>query len=260
MRLPQKSRILSRSISRSNIVQSQIMINKDTKIVILLGKKGGFEGDQGEYPLQEALEQLVFHGDQYLVRETILHNKPLRDVLREQGAEAVVAELKKYAPDDYDLNEAFKNFVKEYKRKKLADFDILYHPVDEPLTFFGHIKSFKSMYKSAELLLESPFEEFKTNEGAKAISFHVGAIIQESPGFIFDDYDIPGYAECTYVIRDKKIKESELQRIYDSQDVSGGFVISESRLHEKTKRKDLPMAYYDGQSGYMLVAVERTNE
>lgn len=31
------------------------MISKDTKIVIILGKKGGFEGDQGEYPLHEAI-------------------------------------------------------------------------------------------------------------------------------------------------------------------------------------------------------------
>lgn len=232
------------------------MINKDTKIIVLLGKRRGFrEGTQGEYRLEEALRLLV-PLDRLLLRETILHNKPLRDMLREHGAEALIHELKLYAPDDSYLNQAMDKFVEEYRNKELPDFDVLYHPVGEPLTFFGQSISFESKYKNADLILSDPYREFKTGINPGDGHVHIGAIIEEFHGCFFDDYDEPGYVESTYVIRDKKLKKSEMLSIYDSRDVYGGFINSASRLHENTKPKHLPMVYYDGRSGYMLVAVQ----
>lgn len=233
------------------------MINKDTKVVVLIGKKYGFkEGNQGEYRLEDALQLLVPH-NQYLLRETILHNKPLRDMLRENGAEVLINELKLYAPDDYYLNKAMNEFIEEYKNKELADFDILYYPVDEPLTYFGQSINFESRYKNADVVLTDPYKEFSTCTHQKDQPCYIGAIIMETPGVYNDDYYEPGYTESTYVIRDKKLKKAELLSIYDSQDVHGNFINSASRLHENTQIKHLPMVYYDGRSGYMLVAVPR---
>lgn len=233
------------------------MINKDTKVIVLIGQKNGFkEGNQGEYRLEEALRLLVPY-NQYLLREIILHNKALRDMLRECGAELLIDELKLYAPDDFYLNKAMDEFVEEYKDKKLADFDVLYHPVDEPLSFFGHAISFKSKYKNVDVVLTDPYKEFKTSVHPENRQLYIGAIIKETPGFYHDDYDEPGCVESTYVIRDKKLKKSELLSIYNSQDVHGNFINSASRLHENTKTRHLPMVYYDGRSGYMLVAVQR---
>ena len=232
------------------------MINKDTKIIVLLGKKYGFkEGTQGEYRLEEALHLLV-PLNQYLIRDTILHNKPLRDMLRQYGAKALVDELKLYAPDDFYLNKAMNEFVEEYQNKKLADFDVLYHAIDEPLTFWGHSISFKSKYKNADVILTDPYKDFKAGVHKGNQPFYIGAIIMENIGCYYDDYDEPGYVESTYVIRDKKLKRSELMSIYNSQDVHGGFINSASRLHENTNPQHLPMVYYDGRSGYMLVAVQ----
>lgn len=233
------------------------MFDKDTPIIALLGRKQGFkEGIQGEYRLEEAMNLLIPY-DQYLLRETILHNKPLRDMLRENGAKALIEELKQYAPDDDSLNEAMDGFVEEFKDRELADFDILYHSVDEPLRFFGHSIKFASAFKTADVVLTEPFQEFKTNPHTEKRASYVGAIINESPAFIFDDYDEPGYVECTYIIREHKPKKSEMLSIYDSEDVCDGFVNSASRLHEDTEIKHLPMVYYDGRSGYMLVAEKR---
>lgn len=235
------------------------MFDKDTPIIVLLGRKQGFkEGIQGEYRLEEAMNLLIPY-DQYLLRETILHNKPLRDMLREYGAKALIEELKQYAPDDDTLNEAMDGFVEEFKDRELADFDILYHSVDEPLRLFGHYIKFASAFKTADVVLTEPFQEFKTNPHTEKRASYVGAIIHESPALIFDDYDEPGYVECTYIIREHKPKKSEMLLIYDSEDVCDGFVNSASRLHEDTEIKHLPMVYYDGRSGYMLVAEKPQN-
>lgn len=105
--------------------------------------------------------------------------------------------------------------------------------------------------------MTDPNKEFETGLHRENHSFYVGAIIRKNIGSYFDDYDEPGYVESTYVIRDKKLKRAELLSIYNSYDVRDHFINSASRLHENTNPQHLPMAYYDGRSGYMLVAVQR---
>lgn len=224
----------------------------ESKVVEIANGKWGIEYHYGQYlfTLEEALAYLVEHRDKYLLEDIVLYNVPLRDRLREVGISAFAEELKQLRPADAVFAEYVDYFVERHKNIKLADFDIqLYAATDDftigKYTFHG-LDDLKS-----RICLSAPSSvdkiRFFTDEDISHAPF-VGELYERYPCFDSEDYASENRYYLNYIIRDTAITKNDLQKL---NALTGRHNCQ--KLTEKTPSNMLPMVYYDGESGYILV-------
>lgn len=208
------------------------------------------ESELVEITLEDALEYMVELGDKYLLEDIVLYNIPLRDRLREVGISALAEELKQLRPADAVLAEYVDYFVDRHKDIKLADFDIQMYAATEDFTIGNYTFHGLDDLKSKVCLSAPSFIDkirlFDDKESSHAP--FVGELYERYPCFDFEDYANENRFFRNFIIRDTTITRDDLQKL---NALSGRDNCR--KLTEQTPSNMLPMVYYDGESGYILV-------
>lgn len=205
---------------------------------------------QYRFTLDKALEYLVAERKEYLLKDIVLYNIPLRDRMREIGILAFGEELKQLRPGDEEFAKYVNGFVYNYKDVQLADFDIQLYAAIDDFTIGGHtfhgldeLEAKINLKASASIIGGCYF-----SEGDSKTAPFVGELYERYPCFDSSDYATENHYYENYIVRDRAITREELQEL--SATKGGG---NRKKLTEQTPVKMLPMVYYDGDSGFILV-------
>lgn len=229
------------------VIIPTLMVRKTKPIE---GKPGYFERyevhSKYEYTLAEALVYMQNHA--YYLTDVILYNVCLRNQLRKLGAQALVDELSKMVEPNKDLKRAMTYFVDSWQDKQIADFDIqfvsIYEDLDFGFTTVSGLQELKSMVEKS-IYRDGDIDSRKEAQGGL---IHAGEVWDSYP--VFDSGDLgDNRTYQNYIIRDRPITYLEMRAIacvhsrYDY-----------CKLHETTPEDLLPMVYYRGDGGFMLMA------
>ena len=207
---------------------------------------------QYEFSLDDALHY-ASEVNPYVMYDLIYHNIPLRDELRQVGMTALASRLKQLRPQDKRLAEVIDGCADSWQDRAVADFDIQLHPVTRLVEICGH--AFHGLDEIAglvEVAAGGRGEPYLTRRQVDDVGVHVGEASFRYP--CFDCYDDAGEDRyyCNYIIRDHPITDREVRSLHSIRPSR-----DECRLHEFTPASMLPMAYYSGDGGFMLVATAR---
>lgn len=214
------------------------------------GKPGYFEQyevhSKYEFTLKEALEYM--QREPYYFNDVVLYNVCLRDQLRKLGAQALIDELCEMVEPNVGLKRSMTYFVDSWKGKQIADFDIQlvsrYEDMDFGFTTISGLQELKTLVEKSIYRKGDKISEKKTSQGL----IHVGEFWDSYP--IFDSEDLgDDRTYQNYIIRNRPITDLEMRALagvhsrYDS-----------CKLHETTPEYLLPMVYYRGDGGFLLLA------
>lgn len=223
-----------------------------SEMVKIAEGKWGIEYRHGQYrfTLEEALEYIVEQHEEYMLKDVVLYNVPLRDRLREVGARAFAEELKQLRPDDAIWAEYVDSLQACLRDIRLADFDIrLYATTDDfsvgGYTFHGldDLKRQTCLSGASGVDMVRCFSDREMSHAP-----YVGELYERYPCFDSEDFASEDRYYLNFIIRDTIISRDDLQTLnaldgmHDCQ-----------KLTEQTPPNLLPMVYYDGESGYILV-------
>lgn len=223
-----------------------------SEVVEIANGKWGIEYHYGQYlfTLEEALEYMVEQRDKYLLEDIVLYNVPLRDRLREVGISAFAEELKQLRPADAVFAEYVDYFVERHKDIKLADFDIQLYAATEEFTIGKYTFHGLDDLKSKVCLSASAcVEKIRfVNDKEYSHAPYVGELYERYPCFDSEDYANEDRFFLNLIIRDTVITRDDLEK-FNTLSGRGNSL----KLTEQTPSNMLPMVYYDGESGYILV-------
>lgn len=201
-----------------------------------------------EFTLEEAMEYLNMHP--YEFEDVVLHNVKLRDVLREIGAEQLVNELRRITEPSAKLDTMMKQFEVEWADKAIADFDIQVYPIVAKVDICGHtFDGLEGIQRLTEISASGYLNPYITKNDVRCEDVHVGQIYQKYPCFDSSDYAYENRYYQNYLIRKEAISEQDVREA-----LAMGTQGNEKRVHELTPAKMLPMVYYKGEGGFMLIA------
>lgn len=236
------------------------MITKETKVILptLLKteykKKDGvihpvYRYDKYEFTIEEALSYMAENTNRtYLFGEMMRYNLPLRQLIRSVGVEKAVGTVAAFAPDNEELHKEMTYFASRYKHMRLADYDVLVMPTSWSLKFFGHDNWQEYMVKAKRV--GKHHECFDLS--AKGDSpLQVGVLYDPYP--CFDSYDAATEDRkyCNYIIRNRPITEDDFRKVEETgRDMNCCFST------EHLSPELLPIVYWDGDSGFRLVATK----
>lgn len=204
-----------------------------------------------EFTLEEAMEYLNMHP--YEFEDFILHNVGLRNVLREIGAAQLVAELRKIIEPSAMLDTMMKRFETKWIDKPIADFDIQVYPIATKVNICGHtFDGLEEIQRLTEISGTGYLNQYITKKDIGCEDVHVGQIYQRYPCFDSSDYAYENRYYQNYLIRKEAISEQDVYKALAMK--SQG---NEKRVHELTPAKMLPMVYYKGEGGFMLIATNK---
>lgn len=239
-------------MDKQMIVILRTMMNR--KSVATAGNPNAYqfveEHTKYRFTLEEAFS--ILQNMPFMFEKMVLHNVCMRDILREVGARVLVDELcEMFSPND-KLKLAMESFVEKWEGKKIADFDIqIVSKFDTIDLGFGKIHGLEELESLVEKSLYANFvskSSIREREPQKVHPLHVGEVWTPYPKF--DSYDAAdnrsyqNFIVCRIPISDTDLKE--LAFVDDNNNCC--------RVHEKTPAKLLPVIYYDGDSGFMLLA------
>lgn len=243
------------------MLDKSVMVVLPTRISysFQLNESGNLQrvGKLGQYrmTLSEALQYISDNKEKYMIPGLIMYNISLRDRFREVGAEVLVSELKQIAPADELLIQSLDRFAADAKDEKLGDIDIQMYSVIDEVTVLGH--TFHGLQEIADLSeingtksLLAP--SISKREVPEAKTIHVGSVFERYPCFDSDDYANEDRYYENFVIRNFSITEKELQKVIaapDSKDYC--------KIYESMSTSILPIVYYKGEGGFMIVATRR---
>lgn len=218
------------------------------------GKPGCYERyevhSKYEFTLKEALE--FMQNEPYYFKDVVLYNVCLRDQLRQFGAQALVDELCRIVEPNADLKRSMTYFVDSWQGKQIADFDIqlvsIYEDLDFGFTTVRGLQELKTLVEKSIYRNGDRFSEKETSQG----QIHAGEVWDSYP--VFDSGDLgDDRTYQNYIIRDRPIADLEMRVLagvpsrYDS-----------CKLHETTPEDLLPMVYYRGDGGFLLLAKKKS--
>lgn len=240
------------------------MIDKDTMVVMPTPMKYGFrilENGRVEYPrtytqylfrLEDALRYLS-QVSPYLAEALIFYNVPVRDELRQVGIHALTEYLKSLCPDDEGLASVMDACSAQWERTVLADYDIQICPVTQELQFAGHaFQGLDDLLGQVEISASGAGEAYISRHEATGIGLHVGETSLRYPCFDSEDYASEDRCYRNFIIRQHPVGVDEIRRFHAIKPLA-----NDRRVHELVPRDMLPMVYYDGEGGFMLVATDK---
>lgn len=202
------------------------------------------------FTLKRAIDYLSSHV--YDFENTIIHNVDLRNAMREVGATALVSHLQSIRPVSEELKKRMVLFVEKWNNVPLGDYDIQILPTTATLDFgFGPIAGLEAIKKSVEASMQTTyFDDVDVLRRENHSSLHAGEVWAAYPRFdSSDECDDRTYQN--YIIRDHEISDDEMKQFARVK-----CRINHCRVHEVIPQDLLPMIYYDGERGFMLVATK----
>lgn len=211
---------------------------------------------QYEFTVAEALEYICCDENSYMFDGMMLHNIVLRDAMRKYGVKEVVDRIRGFAPKGQKLEERFNRFIDNYPDGCIGNLDIQVYSVIEDIEILGF--TFHGLEDIAAHREISLCERHGSNMSAsrrmpqKRGRIHVGEVWQSYPCFDSHDYATETRTYQNYVIRKKIITDDDMQQVKDlpSND-------SLRKINEDIPIDVLPLIYYSGDGGFMLVANRR---
>lgn len=245
------------------------MISKNTKVVVPTqtnrkykvnedGTVRMFEYfEQYRFTLVDALRYIVEKEEYYMLKDAIMYNVPLRDRLREVGMEAFVKEMKKILPGDDTLAEFMDDFAEDNEELKLGDFDIQMYAVVDNFSLLGHtihgldeLQGRVEMCSCADLSNQDIYVKKET-----PFTPHVGEVYERYPCFDSEDYAYETRTYQNYIVREKPISKDDMKEVLSKNNSSNCQYVREDMSVDL-----LPMVYYEGEGGYLLVATKKTSK
>lgn len=211
------------------------------------------------FTLAEALEYLCQNKDSsYSFKDMMIHNVVLRDALRSLGVKSVMDQIHEFAPDNEKLRSWCDTFVKKHPDGSIGDLDIQVYSIEEDVEILGHI--FHGLDDIKAYVEMTLYENDRSKESArhgspeKCGDVHVGEVRMSYPCFDSSDYDCENRSYQNYIVRKETISADELWKV-KILPTSGNF----KKINEQMPLDVLPMVYYSGEGGAMLVATLKSN-
>ena len=204
---------------------------------------------QYKFTLAEALEYISNDKHYHAFDEMMLHNVVLRDAIRSFGVKKVIDQIKEFAPASEKLEKLFENFQNKYSDDYIGNLDIQVYSVIEDFQVFGEtLHGSHDLLAYREISMEASQTSAKFQIPEKRGKLHVGELWERYPCFDSWDYATESRFYRTCIIRKEPIKETEMLRL------------KKCGIGERTPLDMLPMVYYGGDGGFMLVATCREEE
>ena len=212
---------------------------------------------QYEFTIEEALRYICsneFYS--YMFEDMMLHNVVLRDAMRNFGVRKVVDNIREFAPDSKALRERMDSFIEDHPEGSIGNFNIQLYSTEEDVEILGHVfHGLDDIIAYKEIALYERCMSKKHAYGVVPVKrgdIHVGEVWQNYPCFDSSDYATETRSYQNYVIRKTHITSAEMQRV---RDLPAEY--SFNKITEEMPTDVLPLVYYSGDGGFMLVATRR---
>lgn len=212
---------------------------------------------QYEFTITEALQQICSEEyNSYKFDDMMLHNIILRDALRSFGVMKVVEHIRKFAPNNKELQERFDFFIEKHPDGSIGDLDIQVYSITEDVDILGH--TFHGLEDIMAYREMSLCEKYMPKERARSMipkkrgNIHVGEVWESYPCFDSSDYATETWSYQNYLIRTRHITNDDMQKTKNLPTVG-----CLEKINEQMPLEALPLVYYSGDGGFMLVATRR---
>ena len=233
-------------------LDSELRMNEETGVCYMV-----YHHTQYEFTIAEALQKIGSMGHSfYKFDDMMLHNVNLRDAMQNFGVRKVIEQIREFAPDNKELQERFDFFVKEHPDGSIGNLNIQVYSITEDVEILGH--TFHGLEDIMAYREMSLCEKYTSNDRAKSVmpkkrgKIHVGEVWQSYPCFDSSDYATETRSYQNYLIRKKLICDDDMQKIKNLP--TGGCL---EKINEQMPLDVLPLVYYSGDGGFMLVATRR---
>lgn len=215
---------------------------------------------QYEFTVAEALRQICrVEYDSYKFDDMMLHNVVLRDAMRSFGVKAVVDHIREFAPANIELQKRFDFFIERHPDGSIGNLDIQVYSIKEDVEILGH--TFHGLEDIMAYREMSLCERYMSKSRASSVSprkrgdIHVGEVWESYPCFDSSDYATETRSYQNYLIRRKSITNDDMQNVKNLP-TSGCL----EKINEQMPLNVLPIVYYSGDGGFMLVATPRSRK
>ena len=243
----------------------ELMSNWKVKLQTPLTSKLKEDGDTGvlrtvychtqyEFTLAEALEYICKDEHGYSrFDDMMLHNIVLRDAMRSFGVKKVIDQIKEFAPVNKKLEEQFEYFQNKYPDDYIGNLDIQVYSVIEDFQIFGQtLHGLDDILAYNEISIGAKQSSASYERPEKRGELHVGQLWERYPCFDLSDYASENRFYQNYIIRKDSITENELLQLRELPSFGDS-----KKINERISLDMLPMVYYVGTGGFMLVATCR---
>lgn len=204
------------------------------------------------FTLEDATDYIINNKAFFMLIKMIEYNVPLRDRIREIGVVSFVQEMKSILSENDTLNIYLDDFCNRWSNHPISDFDIQIYSIFDSVSILGHVfMGLQEIASSTEALLGSHSCQVSFLD-KHDLKVHVGELYEKYPCFDSEDYVNENRYYENYLIRDHIIQEADLLNCRDAK-CSG----NACRVNEMLPKELLPMVYYDGDSGFMLIATRK---
>lgn len=233
-------------------LDSALKMNEETGDYYLV-----YHHTQYEFTIAEVLQQICNEEyNSYKYDDMMLHNVIIRDAMRSFGVRKVVEHIREFAPNNKELQERFDFFIDRHPDGSIGNLDIQVFSIIEDVDILGH--TFHGLEDIIAYREMSLCEEYMSKDPARSVtpkkhgSLHVGEVWQSYPCFDSSDYATETRSYQNYLIRNKPVTNSDMQKIKNLPTVG-----CLEKINEKMPIDALPLVYYYGDGGFMLVAPPR---
>lgn len=210
---------------------------------------------QYEFTLADALQYICgATSGRYMFEKMMVYNICLRDALRSFGAQKVIDSLRRFAPANERLEAYFTDFARDCPDEYFGSLDIQVYSIMEDVTIMGEtfhgLDDIKARLEITQLRGSSSAPS--SLQPQRNGQLHVGEVWDSYP--CFDSYDFASENRTyqNYIIRDRRITHDDIQQVMKLHS-SGNYQL----VSEQMPPDMLPMVYYVGEGGFMLVATRK---
>ena len=209
---------------------------------------------QYKFTLAEALEYIRNDKLNYArFDDMMLHNVVLRDAMRNFGVKKVINQIKEFAPASEKLEELFERFQNKYSDDCIGNLDIQVYSVTENFQIFGEtLHGLDDILAYMEISIGINQTSASIEKPEKRGELHVGQLWERYPCFDLSDYATERRFYQNYIIRKEPIRKTEILQLKELPSFGNS-----KRINERIPFDMLPMVYYVGEGGFMLVATCR---
>ena len=217
------------------------------------------KGVRGKFTLEDVLRHYLQDYNIYEFDNIMLFNVNMRDAMRNMGVEKVIVQLRTIAPENQCLEACFKRFLANYPDGYLGDMDIQMYGIGDDVEILGHVfHGLDDIRAHCGKLLRCRCDENDTPSRIKAHKqdgFCVGELYESYPCFDSSDFMYENRSYQNFVIRDRLVTDKEMLRITRLPMRSNYRLVTEEMPLDA-----LPMVYYEGDGGMMLVATQKVDQ
>jgi len=254
--------------TRNRVNDMELMSNWKVKLETPLASEIRKNEETGDYYLAyhhtkydfsvaEALQQICSEKyNLYRFDNMMLHNVVLRDAMRSFGVKKVVDHIREFAPDNKSLRERFDFFIERHPDGCIGNLDIQVYSIIEDVDILG--RTFHGLDDIMAYREMSLCERYMSKTRASSVTpkrrcnIHVGEVWESYPCFDSSDYATETRSYQNYLIRSKSITNDDMQKVKNLPTVG-----CLEKINEKMPVDVLPLVYYYGDGGFMLVATPR---